>query len=89
MNQNTNTYSGTASTFTAGGAAFYVRLRPPEEPGAAAMAVLGVPPRTPPDGIRKAFRARLKEVHPDVGGSDADARRVIEAMRQLQELGIA
>lgn len=56
---------------------------PPDDGLAGARAVLDVPPGSPPDVLRKAYRAKLKETHPDHGG-DADAvRRVIDAYRKL------
>lgn len=57
--------------------------RPPEDPDAGALAILGIPPGLPPDAIRKAFREKLKTSHPDLGGSDEEARRVIDAYRRL------
>lgn len=60
-----------------------LRREPPEDGEAGALAVLGIPPGLPPDAIRKAFREKLKTVHPDLGGSDEQARRVIEAYRRL------
>jgi hypothetical protein len=62
---------------------FYSSPRPPEDPYAGALAVLGVPPNSPPDVIRKAFREKIKQVHPDAGGDEVLARTIIEAYKRL------
>lgn len=59
------------------------KREPPEDGEAGALAILGIPPGLPPDAIRKAFREKLKTAHPDLGGSDEAARRVIDAYRRL------
>lgn len=86
-------WSNTGTTFqgTSSGAnfTFAIYVRPPENPGAAALAVVGVPPGTPPDGVRRAFRERLKQVHPDVGGTEAETRRLLDAYRTLKRLGVS
>jgi len=85
-----------ATTTTVTGAAsphwqtFYVWATmppPPENPGAAACAVLGVGPQTPPGGIRAAYRAAAKATHPDVGGDVDDFRAVQGAYERLRRLG--
>ncbi len=47
--------------------------------------VLHVAPDAPLDEIRTAFRNRSKQVHPDVGGSDAQQHEVIQAFREAQQ----
>jgi len=61
----------------------HVRPGPPEDPTAGALAVLGVPPGAPPDVMRRAYRARLKETHPDHGGTAEAVRKVIAAGQAL------
>jgi DnaJ-class molecular chaperone len=74
----------TSATFT--GATFNWNFgtprRPPEDP-IGPYAVLGVPPKSPPDVVRKAYRDKLFETHPDHGGSDEAVRRVIEAYKRV------
>lgn len=45
----------------------------------AAFATLGVPTDAEPDAIRRAYRERVKETHPDQGGSQAAFSAVQEA----------
>lgn len=47
--------------------------------------VLGCQPEDSFDVVRSAWIARMKEVHPDKGGSDAEAKRVNEAWAQARE----
>jgi hypothetical protein len=49
------------------------------EPIDAAYAVLGVNDDADTEAIRRAYRERVKEVHPDHGGSEEDFRRVRDA----------
>jgi len=70
-------------TTTNSGGNWRVTLRPPEDPTAGALAVLGVPPGAPPDVVRRAYRARLKETHPDHGGTADAVRKVIAAGQAL------
>lgn len=63
---------------------FGVPRRPPDDGLAGAYAVLGVPPKSPSDVVRKAYKERLFETHPDHGGSDEAVRRVIEAYRKVE-----
>lgn len=51
------------------------------DPPEAAYAVLGLPRGAGEDDVRRAYRARVKEVHPDHGGDEAEFRRVREAYR--------
>ena len=82
-------YTNTAAFSTSTGSTFYgsnfsFRVgRRPDDGLAGALAVLGVPPGSPPDVIRKAYRGKLMETHPDVGGSEEAVRRVIEAYRKV------
>ncbi|MEO1038251.1 MAG: J domain-containing protein [Pseudomonadota bacterium] len=46
---------------------------------AEARDILGVPPDADAATIRKAYRDRMKEAHPDAGGSDEAAARVQDA----------
>lgn len=86
---NWNTYTGSASTNTGSwsGNTFYANFtfqpRKPPDDEVGPYAVLGVPPNSPPDVVRKAYRDKLKETHPDLGGSDEEVRRVIEAYKKL------
>lgn len=48
------------------------------DPGGA-FDVLGVSPDASPEAVREAYRERVKEVHPDQGGSERAFRRVREA----------
>jgi len=50
-----------------------------EDPVDGAFAVLGVPRTATEAQIRSAYRARVKDVHPDHGGSQDEFRRVREA----------
>jgi hypothetical protein len=50
-----------------------------------AAAVLGVDPDAPPETVRAAYRDRVKEVHPDCGGSEEAFRRVRWAYELLRE----
>ena len=80
------TSTGTTSTgnvFFGGNWSFSSPRRPPDDGLAGAYAVLGVPPKSPPDVIRKAYRDKLFETHPDHGGSDKEVRQVIEAYKRL------
>jgi curved DNA-binding protein CbpA len=48
--------------------------------------VLGVAPDADEDEIRRAYRERAKEVHPDAAGGDEEAfKRVTEAYERLVE----
>jgi curved DNA-binding protein CbpA len=47
--------------------------------------VLGVPPDADEERIRQAFRQRVKETHPDQGGSAAAFQRVKDAYEELEE----
>ena len=44
-----------------------------------AYAVLGLPSDASESAVRRAYRERVKEVHPDQGGDEAEFRRVREA----------
>ena len=59
------------------------RREPPDDGLAGACAILGVPPDVDPDDLRAAYRIRLKEAHPDLGGSDEAVRGVIAAYQRL------
>ena len=49
------------------------------DPVAAAFGRLGLPPSAGADEVKDAYRAKVKEVHPDHGGDEAEFRRVREA----------
>ncbi|MFB6307882.1 MAG: J domain-containing protein [Haloarculaceae archaeon] len=49
------------------------------EPTEAAFRELGVPPSASPAEIKRAYREKVKEVHPDHGGDEEAFRRVREA----------
>lgn len=48
-------------------------------------AVLGVSPSAEPDAIRRAFRVRVMQCHPDRGGTHAEMVRVNEAWQVLSD----
>jgi len=50
-----------------------------QSPREAAYAVLGLPAGADDEEIRRAYRERIKEVHPDQGGDEEEFRRVQEA----------
>jgi len=52
---------------------------PETDPVGGAFAVLGVPRTATEAQIRSAYRAKVKDVHPDHGGSQDEFRRVREA----------
>lgn len=89
MNTSYTTTSTTNQTSYANFNIGFINHLPPEEPGAAACATLGVPPKTPPGGIRAAYRARVKETHPDVGGDRTAFEVVQRAFEELQRIGRA
>ena len=60
-----------------------VEDRSHQDPRAEALAVLGPKPGASREAIKQAFRQRVKEHHPDVGGSAEEFRRVSEAYQQL------
>jgi hypothetical protein len=47
--------------------------------------VLGVDPDAPEAVVKAAARERLKDAHPDHGGSDAELQRVKQARDELLE----
>ena len=49
------------------------------EPAETAYAVLGLPSGASEDAVQQAYRRRVKEVHPDHGGDEAEFKRVREA----------
>ncbi|WP_115862750.1 J domain-containing protein [Halorussus litoreus] len=49
------------------------------DPGAAAFAILGVPQGATLAEVKRAYRERVKEVHPDHGGDREEFQRVREA----------
>lgn len=51
----------------------------PRDPVAAAFDVLDVPRTAGCDEVTQAYRARVKEVHPDQGGDETEFKRVREA----------
>jgi hypothetical protein len=50
-----------------------------EDPTAAAFDILGVPTTASLAEVKRAYREKVKEVHPDQGGDEATFRRVREA----------
>lgn len=46
-------------------------------------------PMPTPKEVRSAFRAMIKEEHPDKGGDPVKARRIIDAYNTLRERGLA
>jgi DnaJ-class molecular chaperone len=65
------------------------RTAPPVDSGPSAeeaREVLGVPTNADEAEIKRAYRERAKEVHPDRAGGDAEAfKRVTEAYERLVE----
>ena len=60
--------------------------REDEDPTRRAYAILGVEPGADDEAVRAAYRARVKETHPDRPGGDVDAfLRVREAYAHLQQ----
>lgn len=55
------------------------RARRTPDPVAAAFAELGVPRTADAAAVKRAYRERVKEVHPDQGGDEAAFRRVRDA----------
>lgn len=51
----------------------------PNDPVRSAFATLGLSPDADAEAVRQAYRSRVKEVHPDTGGDEAEFRRVCEA----------
>lgn len=54
-----------------------------------AYAVLGLPPGADEEAVEAAYRERIKEVHPDQGGTAEAFRRVQEAYETLSERATA
>lgn len=52
---------------------------------AAAFAALGLPECADLEDVQRAYRARVKEVHPDQGGDEEEFRRVREAYDTAKE----
>jgi DnaJ-domain-containing protein 1 len=71
------------------------RVPPPRQPApqrsspgdAEARAILGVRLHASEEEIRAAFRAKMAEAHPDRGGSDAAAARLVAARDRLMGRG--
>ena len=70
----------------AGGPRHRVSSHPdaPQLARAEAHRVLGVTPGADPATVRRAYRERVKEVHPDNGGDEAAFRRVTAAYDRLR-----
>ena len=49
--------------------------------------VLGVVPTAPDSVIKAAYRARIRETHPDAGGNQQDAQALNDAWSVLQDAG--
>ena len=54
-----------------------------------ALTVLGCAEDATPDEVRSAYRKRLKECHPDLGGTAEETRAVIAAYDELKAQGRA
>jgi hypothetical protein len=52
-------------------------------PAGSAWAILGLAPGAPADAVRRAFRAKALETHPDQGGDAAQFRSVMRAFERL------
>jgi DnaJ-domain-containing protein 1 len=55
------------------------------DPIRAAFAELGVPVTASIEEVTRAYRQRVKEVHPDQGGDEAEFKRVREAYTTAKE----
>jgi hypothetical protein len=55
------------------------------DPRAAAFAVLGLPAGADEEAVRRAYREKVKEVHPDHGGDPEEFERVREAYTTARE----
>jgi len=51
----------------------------PDDPRARAFATLGLPATANPEEVKEAYRAKVKEVHPDHGGDSDEFKQVREA----------
>jgi hypothetical protein len=49
------------------------------------MTILGIDPTSTPDEIRRAYRRKVRETHPDMGGNADDFRQVQAAYEQAME----
>ena len=56
---------------------------PKRPPDRSAWEILGVPKGASPEAIKRAYRARVLETHPDHGGDVAEFRRVQRAYERL------
>ncbi|PSQ14377.1 hypothetical protein BRD02_09595 [Halobacteriales archaeon QS_8_69_73] len=75
---NTNTRAGPGGPRGAGTAGAD-RLEGRTDVAEAAFDVLGLSPGADEAAVRRAYRRRVKEVHPDHGGDEEEFRRVQEA----------
>ncbi len=65
------------------------RIRPPGLTEAEALMILGLDDCATPEDVRRAYRAKAREAHPDAGGSHDVFLRVQAAMDRLREIGRA
>ncbi|QHS17282.1 J domain-containing protein [haloarchaeon 3A1-DGR] len=65
--------------------AFGTADKPGADPVAAAFAELELPRSTDEDAVKRAYRERVKDVHPDQGGDEEAFRRVREAYATATE----
>jgi flagellar biosynthesis GTPase FlhF len=61
-----------------------MRRRPPPSPEQSAMALLGLSAGFTAEDLKRAYRARVKAAHPDVGGSNAAAATINAAYALLK-----
>ena len=78
-NANTNASVGPGTGPGGAGAAGADRLEGRTDVADAAFDVLGLSPGADEAAVRRAYRRRVKEVHPDHGGDEEEFRRVQEA----------
>ena len=64
---------------------FEFDTRDREDPAAAAFDYLDLAPTAPPEDVKAAYRARVKAVHPDHGGSQEEFKRLQEAYATARE----
>ncbi|WP_435195589.1 DnaJ domain-containing protein [Natronomonas sp. EA1] len=55
------------------------------DPAVSSFAVLGLPPSADEGAVKSAYRERVKEVHPDHGGSKEEFARVREAYTEAKK----
>jgi DnaJ-domain-containing protein 1 len=57
----------------------------PEEAGKDWYTVLGLSPKATEEEIKRAYRDKMKKIHPDIGGSDEAAAELTEAYKKAMK----